>query len=215
MVRLLKTYRCLLASVILITLCACSGSGNPPNDAASEPPADSSAAVSSPIDKTAAVAPNESPQTLPQTDLSNQPSTTGQESFSASPSETKAELSTALSSDRTTVTIYRVDQNCRDFIPEPLRVDPDQAIEQAIAKVLDGEDNSDFSLAGYRVRIDAASSAATIDLRLAPNSPRKLVSLSSCEQRALFGSLRETLLGNPEWNIKTVRFTERGQEIVL
>ncbi|MFM6369036.1 MAG: sporulation/spore germination protein, partial [Dolichospermum sp.] len=40
-------------------------------------------------------------------------------------------------------------------------------------------------------------------------------SLSSCEQFALFGSVRKTLMSNSEWKIKDVRFTERGEDIVL
>ena len=218
MVRLLKTYQCLITSVILITLSSCAGPGAPPQDGPPEPPVDNGAAVSSPTVQSEAPgsnAPNSTPQTPTQADRSSGLSSTAQEPFIAPTSPTEAELSSALSSDLVTVTIYRVDSNCRDFLPEPFRVNPDEAIEQAIAKVLDVEDNSDFKLAGYRVRINTASSAATIDLRLSPNSPRQLVSLSSCEQMALFGSLRATLLGNPEWNIETVRFTERGQEIVL
>jgi hypothetical protein len=50
---------------------------------------------------------------------------------------------------------------------------------------------------------------------LSPNSRRQFVSLSTCEQFALFGSLRKTLTDNSPLKIKGVRFTERGQDIVL
>jgi hypothetical protein len=63
--------------------------------------------------------------------------------------------------------------------------------------------------------VNVDNGVATIDLRIAPESKRQIVSLSSCEQFALFGSLRKTLTSNPQWNIKDVRFTERGQEVVF
>ncbi|MBD2021984.1 hypothetical protein H6F43_17535, partial [Leptolyngbya sp. FACHB-36] len=56
---------------------------------------------------------------------------------------------------------------------------------------------------------------ATVDLRLPANAKRRFVSLSTCEQLALFGSIRKTLTSNRQWKIKSVRFTEKGQPIVL
>ncbi|MFO0142950.1 MAG: sporulation/spore germination protein, partial [Aphanizomenon sp.] len=38
---------------------------------------------------------------------------------------------------------------------------------------------------------------------------------SSCEQFALFSSIRKTLISNAQWKIKEVRFTERGEDIML
>ncbi|MFE4105211.1 sporulation/spore germination protein [Almyronema epifaneia] len=117
---------------------------------------------------------------------------------------------------QTAVTIYRVDSTCSDFVPQVVQVESDQAIEQAISQVLSQEQTGiGFDLAGYRINVETSSGEATIDLRLSPQSQRQLVSLSSCEQLALFGSLRETLLRNPDWNIRSVQFTERGKAIVL
>jgi hypothetical protein len=42
-----------------------------------------------------------------------------------------------------------------------------------------------------------------------------LQSLSVCEQRALLGSLRETLINQPDWKIKAVTFTNRGNPLAL
>ncbi|MFM6472207.1 MAG: sporulation/spore germination protein, partial [Dolichospermum sp.] len=56
---------------------------------------------------------------------------------------------------------------------------------------------------------------ATVDIRVSPESKRQLFSLSSCEQFALFGSVRKTLMSNSEWKIKDVSFTERGEDITL
>jgi hypothetical protein len=72
-----------------------------------------------------------------------------------------------------------------------------------------------FDLAGYRVQLNENTGVATVDLRLDPESERQFVSLSSCEKFSLFGSLEKTLTSNPEWQINRVRFTERGEEIVI
>jgi len=113
------------------------------------------------------------------------------------------------------VTVYKADDQCVNFEPQQVQVAGDRPLEGAVGKVLENQGSGDFDLSGYRVSIDPNTRVATVDLRMNPNSERKLVSLSACEQFALFGSLRETLLSNPDWNISDVRFTERGEEIVL
>jgi hypothetical protein len=112
------------------------------------------------------------------------------------------------------VTIYQADDRCETLIPKSVTVPPQRSVEAAVGKVIAQRDTADFSLAGYRVSINQ-NRVATIDLRLAPSSKRQLVSLSSCEQFALFGSLRKTLTANQTWNIKDVRFTQQGEDIYL
>lgn len=113
------------------------------------------------------------------------------------------------------VTIYKADDQCINFLPQEVEVPGDRPIEGAVGKVLEGQGQGEFDLSGYRVSVDPTTREAVVDLRMAAGEDRQIVSLSACEQFALFGSLRETLTKNPEWNIKSVRFTERGQEIVL
>ncbi len=131
------------------------------------------------------------------------------------PSRTSQPLQTASVASKKTVpiSVYKVDNQCRDFVAEKTAVPANQPITGAVGKVLENADSADFRLSGYRVNV--ASGVATIDLRVAPDSRRKLVSLSSCEQMAIFGSLRKTLTSNAEWKIKSVRFTDRGKEVVL
>lgn len=114
-----------------------------------------------------------------------------------------------------TVTVYKSDDQCVNFEPQQVQVAGDRPMEGAVGKVLENQGSGDFDLSGYRISVDPNTRVATVDLRMNPNSTRKLVSLSACEQFALFGSLRETLMKNPDWNISEVRFTERGEEIVL
>ena len=133
---------------------------------------------------------------------------------SASPRTSQPIQTASVISKKTVpVSVYKVDNQCRDFVSEKMAVPAGQPISGAVGKVLENADSADFSLSGYRVNV--ASGVATIDLRVAPDSKRKLVSLSSCEQMAVFGSLRKTLTSNAQWKIKSVRFTDRGKEVVL
>ena len=133
---------------------------------------------------------------------------------SASPRASQPLQTASVISKKTVpVSVYKVDNQCRDFISEKTLVPANQPISGAVGKVLENADSADFSLSGYRVSV--ASGVATIDLRVAPDSRRKLVSLSSCEQMAIFGSLRKTLTSNVQWKIKSVQFTDRGKEVVL
>jgi hypothetical protein len=118
-------------------------------------------------------------------------------------------------SNEITVTVYRVDNLCEGFIPQQVKVSQRNSLEAAIAKVLELQNNGDFAIAGYRVQVEPNKEVATIDFRLPVNSPRQFISLSQCELFSLFGSIRQTLTSNPQWNIKEVNFTEKGQEIFL
>ncbi|MEH1936389.1 MAG: sporulation/spore germination protein [Nostoc sp.] len=119
----------------------------------------------------------------------------------------------AVTSKTTSVTLYTSDTQCQELIPEKLLVPAEEPVTNVVSKILEKRDTSDFSLSGYRVNIK--NGIATVDLRISPDSKRQIASLSSCEQFALFGSLRKTLTSNAQWNIKEVRFTERGEDIVL
>ncbi|MDG2617149.1 hypothetical protein P7L53_12965 [Thermoleptolyngbya sichuanensis XZ-Cy5] len=133
----------------------------------------------------------------------------------AAPQSLAAPISPTAAPRLITVTVYQADDQCVNFVPEQVQVPADRPMQAAVGKVLEKQGDGDFDLGGYRVSLNAQTGEATIDLRLVPGSKRQIVSLSACEQFALFGSLRETLMKNPEWNVKSVRFTERGDEIVL
>lgn len=139
-----------------------------------------------------------------------------------SPSPTKSPISTpkkiaaAPSStlNRTiNATLYTSDAQCQKLVPQKVELPANTPIESAVGKIIEKQDSGDFNLSGYRVNLK--NGVATVDFRLSPNSQRQLSSLSSCEQFALFNSVRTTLTSNPQWKVKNVRFTEKGQEIVL
>jgi hypothetical protein len=111
------------------------------------------------------------------------------------------------------INIYYPNATCDRLVPETLTAPAENALETAVGQVIERSLNGDFDLVGYRVTVD--NTTAIIDLRLAPDSKRHFLSLSQCEKFALFGSLRQTLTSNPDWNIETVRFTSQGEEIAF
>jgi hypothetical protein len=119
----------------------------------------------------------------------------------------------AISGKSTNVTLYISDAQCQELIPKKAEVSAQTPINEAIGKIFKEQSTADFSVSGYRVNVK--NGIATVDLRISPNSKRQLASLSSCEQFALFSSVRKTLISNSQWQIKDVRFTERGEDITL
>ncbi|MGL5194693.1 MAG: GerMN domain-containing protein [Chroococcales cyanobacterium] len=108
------------------------------------------------------------------------------------------------------VTIYEVDPQCQELLPQTVSVPSDRPIEAAVGQVIQNSGIADFNIVGYRVTVNNTTRVATVDLRADPNSQRQFVSLSSCERFSLFGSLERTLTENPQWQIRTVEFTQRG-----
>ena len=112
-----------------------------------------------------------------------------------------------------TVSVYTIDDQCNDFVAQSVQVPSDKAVVDAVGQAMNAIDYNAFKLEGYQVNINGTT--AVVDMKLSPSSQRQFTSLSSCEQRALFGSVEETLLNNADWDVKSVKFTNRGQEIIL
>ncbi len=113
------------------------------------------------------------------------------------------------------VTIYEADPQCQELLPQTVTVPGDRPIEAAVAQVIQNAGTVDFDIVGYRVTVDNTTRIATVDLRADPSSERQFVSLSSCERFSLFGSLERTLTENPQWQIETVEFTDRGEPLEI
>lgn len=111
------------------------------------------------------------------------------------------------------VSVYTIDDQCNELVAQTLQVHSNNAIDEAVGQAIESVDYNAFKLEGYQVSVNGGT--ATVDMKLSPSSERKFVSLSSCEQRALFGSIEETLLNNPGWNVENVKFTDSGKEIIL
>ena len=124
-------------------------------------------------------------------------------------------VSSAASDSAVTVTVYKVDNNCRSLHPEAVTGPDNQLMSSAVNEVLKQQVFTSLGLVGYRLRIDRRLGIATVDLRTSGNYRQKLQSLSSCQMLGLFGGLRRTLTSYAPWKIKTVRFTELGEDILI
>lgn len=111
------------------------------------------------------------------------------------------------------ITIYKSDDFCEKYVTETVEIPEKDSLEKTIEIILDKNSSRDFNIVGYRIKIDEKTGIATIDFRIDPQSQRQLISLSSCEQFALFGSLRQTLINNSQWKIKDLEFLQQGKNI--
>ncbi|MCU0547070.1 MAG: hypothetical protein MUE44_33745 [Oscillatoriaceae cyanobacterium Prado104] len=120
----------------------------------------------------------------------------------------------AASENTVTVTVYKVDNLCQSLKPETITGPDDRLMSSAVNEVLKQPVFASLGLVGYRLKIDRSLGIATVDLRAAGQSRQKLQDLSSCQMLGLFGGLRQTLTSYAPWQVKTVRFTELGEDIV-
>lgn len=210
-----------LSFTLLLLLGSCAKS---PLDAKSKSIETDSATADSAATSTAPSNPANSPSSLNKVEKKPlvQPSVVSKSSSETQKnSRTKKSSSTPQTANKSrfdrpksvSVNVYKLDNQCKNLVAEKVALPADQPITKAVGKVLENTNNADFSLSGYRVNVK--SGVATIDLRMTPGSTRRFGSLSTCEQRALFGSLRKTLTSYAPWKIKTVRFTDRGRVIAL
>lgn len=123
--------------------------------------------------------------------------------------------SSAASDSTVTVTVYKVDNSCQNLNPEAVTGPDKHLMSSAVNELLKQQVFSSLGLVGYRLRIDRNLGIATVDLRTSGNDRQKLQNLSSCQMLGLFGGLRQTLTSYAPWQIKTVRFTELGEDILI
>ncbi|MDB9527051.1 hypothetical protein PN498_13705 [Oscillatoria sp. CS-180] len=119
--------------------------------------------------------------------------------------------------DLITIMLYTPPASCEGYVGEAKIVAKDDAVSQTVHYLLTDEipDLINFDLAGYRVLSNSDDDSVTIDFRRRPDTQRQFVSLATCEQRILFGSLQQTLLENSELGIESVEFTEQREPIRL
>lgn len=198
----------LMSGILVLSLSSCSSPPTAKNDS----PIPTAETTSTPLTNQLDSTPSESqtpatptpPSVQRQTPNKSQPTPTG----------TSATVTTQ-PQNTVSLNIYQADAQCQTLVPEKVAVPAGSPVDAAVGKVLEKASSGDFDLAGYRVNVNTKNRVATVDLRLAPNAQRQFLSLSTCEQFALFGSLRKTLVDNSQLKIKDVRFTEQGQELEL
>lgn len=117
--------------------------------------------------------------------------------------------------DAVSVDIYSLDNRCEAFQTESVLMSRPNSVTETVGLILAEVPIAKLDLSGYRVEVQPDTRSATVDLRVSRGSRRILQSLSSCEQKALLGSLKETLVNHPDWGIDQVEFTNRGNRLVF
>ncbi|MBV6621479.1 MAG: GerMN domain-containing protein [Rivularia sp. (in: Bacteria)] len=201
----------LMLSAMAIAISSCGS--NPTVNNVEETPSSRTPVASSPL-----ATPNSVPET-PKIEITTTPSTPsptakaapfGTDSTPSSESINQNKTGNLKNSD---ITVYTSDLQCQKLVPQKVSVSANEPIKDAVGKIIASKNTADLNIANYRVNVN--NGTATVDFRLSPDSPRQLVSLSSCEQFTLFQSIQKTLTSNPKWKVKNVRFTQSGEEIYL
>jgi hypothetical protein len=117
----------------------------------------------------------------------------------------------ALRGSSVPVNVYHMDDRCEKLVKQLENLPKDKTLETAIGSVLTRANTADFTITDYRVITQGK--IATIVLRLPTGARRSFKSMSSCEQMAYFGAMRETMVQRKEWNIQDVKFTDGKKEI--
>lgn len=113
------------------------------------------------------------------------------------------------------VTLYEADQSCQNLVPQQSQAAANAPVDDVVGQIIADQNLPSFELEGYSVNYDQASGLVTVDFRVSPDSTRQLESLSSCEKLALFGGIEKTLTSDSRWQIETVEFTDRGEDVLL
>lgn len=114
----------------------------------------------------------------------------------------------------TSAILYIPDGSCASFQPRTVSLPAQNTMNHAISQLMEEKTIETIPLAGYRVE-QRLSGTVRVDLRFKPDMTQSVYALSNCEQFALFGSIRATLVQNPQWQVTQVIFTERGKELAL
>ncbi|MEM7716123.1 MAG: sporulation/spore germination protein [Cyanobacteria bacterium P01_A01_bin.68] len=198
----------LMLSAMVISASSCGS--NPDVGTVKETPSDESPVASSPFPT-----PNSETQT-PKIEITTTPSPTtkaapfGAETTPAPESINQNKTGNLKNSD---ITVFTSDLECQKLVPQKISVSSKEPMKDAVGKIIASKNTADLNISNYRINVN--NGTATVDLRVPSDSPRQLVSLSSCEQFTLFKSIEKTLTSNPKWKVKNVRFTQSGEEIYL
>ena len=113
------------------------------------------------------------------------------------------------------VTLYTPTPTCEDYEQAETAIARDEAIPKIVHLLLVEQVPKliNFDFGGYRVQTNPQNNLVKIDFRQPDDALRQFTSLSICERRILFGSLRKTLLSNSELEISEVQFTEQDRPI--
>ncbi len=111
------------------------------------------------------------------------------------------------------IAIYRMDSGCNVLVAKTEGLPREKTLDAAVGAVISQSNSADFTISDYG--ITKQGTIATIVLRLPPTAKRPFTAMSACEQMSLFGALRATIVGQSDWNIRDVQFSDGKKEIIF
>ncbi len=204
-------FKRIILTAVLIALAGC---GSRSSDSTADPATDTAPATeqtdSAPADS------SESSADKPNGELKNfgDPATQADDQALGSTRSINSEAG-ATEGETIAVTLYEADQTCENLVPQSSQAAANAPVDDVVGQIIADQNIPSFDLEGYSVKYDQASGLVTVDFRVAPDSARQLESLSSCEQFALFDGIEKTLTSDSRWQIQSVEFTHRGEEVLL
>ncbi len=202
-----------ITGMLLLIVSACGGNPTDSNNDSSGATSDSQIGQTAPDESGDAAPATPSPDQSTEATTSTSPTADEAASQALTDSSDPTSKIAANSAQTQEVTVYRLDNQCENYVSQKITVPKADATNQIVGKVIENSNSPDFKIDNYRVRIEDRT--ATIDLRLPPDAKRPFAAMSTCEQRSLLGSMQKTLTSDPNLRIQSVRFTDGKEELMF
>lgn len=138
--------------------------------------------------------------------------TSNREIVAASPDE----IDSSLTRTYIPTTIYLPDPQTYRLEPQTVPVDSDAPVSGVVGQIIRSYEGQEVGIEGYDVAVDQASQVARVNFDVdSERNGREFYSLSSANQVALFESIRETLLTNPDYQINEIIFSANGESFEI
>lgn len=138
--------------------------------------------------------------------------TSDQEMVAATPDE----IDSSLTRTYIPTTIYLPDPQTYRLEPQIVPVDSDAPVAGIVGQIISSYEGQEVGIEGYDVAVDQANQVARVNFDVdSERNGREFYSLSSANQVALFESIRETLLTNPEYQIDEIIFSANGESFEI
>lgn len=125
---------------------------------------------------------------------------------------TPDEIDSSLTRTYIPTTIYLPDPQTYQLEPQTVPVDSNAPVAGVVGQIINSYEGQEVGIEGYDVAVDQASQIARVNFDVSgERNGREFYSLSSANQVALFESIRETLLTNPEYQINEIIFSANGE----
>lgn len=135
-----------------------------------------------------------------------------QETIAATPDE----IDSSLTRTYIPTTIYLPDPQTYRLEPQTVPVDSNAPVAGIVGQIIGSYEGQEVGIEGYDVAVDQANQIARVNFDISSErNGREFYSLSSANQVALFESIRETLLTNPEYQINEIIFSANGESFEI